>query len=143
MTEDKYPSQLAERFQVRMPDGLRDQLRLAAERSGRSMNSEIIARLSQSLALPPIDLPPDLERRMLEAPEGIRAGRGAWLVQELAEWFPPPPPKRKPSPDEMYRDLDRLYRDAPDEERLYVLGGLVQVIQSKIPDWSPPRDDDE
>lgn len=50
MSDDthKYPSQLAERFQIRMPDGLRDRLREAADASGRSMNSEIVARLEES-----------------------------------------------------------------------------------------------
>lgn len=41
----KYPSQTAERFQIRMPDGLRDRIRAAAERNGRSMNTEIISAL--------------------------------------------------------------------------------------------------
>lgn len=44
----KYPSEMAERFQVRMPDGLRDRLRDAAAANGRSMNSEIVARLDAS-----------------------------------------------------------------------------------------------
>ncbi|PZO78437.1 MAG: hypothetical protein DI629_12100 [Mesorhizobium amorphae] len=49
MSDDsKFPSQLAERFQIRMPDGLRDRLREAAAESGRSMNSEIVERLQSS-----------------------------------------------------------------------------------------------
>lgn len=48
MSEPKYPSQLAERFQIRMPDGLRDKIRAAAEENKRSMNTEIIARLEES-----------------------------------------------------------------------------------------------
>lgn len=48
MTDQKYPSQLAERFQIRMPDGLRDKIREAAEANKRSMNTEIIARLEES-----------------------------------------------------------------------------------------------
>ena len=45
---DKYPSQTAERFQIRMPEGLRDRIRVAAEENNRSMNAEIIARLEAS-----------------------------------------------------------------------------------------------
>ncbi len=47
MEEEKepYPSTLAERFQVRLPPGLRDEIKAAAEANGRSMNAEIIARL--------------------------------------------------------------------------------------------------
>ena len=53
MTEQKkHPSDLAERFQVRMPTGLRDRIAEAAKGNGRSMNSEIVARLEASLAKP-------------------------------------------------------------------------------------------
>jgi len=48
MSEPKYPSQLAERFQIRMPDGLRDRIAEAAKANSRSMNSEIVARLEDS-----------------------------------------------------------------------------------------------
>ncbi len=52
MSEDdrRFPSQVAERFQIRMPDGLRDALRIAAASNNRSMNSEIVARLEGSLS---------------------------------------------------------------------------------------------
>ncbi|MCF3932886.1 Arc family DNA-binding protein [Acuticoccus sp. M5D2P5] len=43
--DPKYPSQLAERFQIRLPDGLRDRIRDAAERNHRSMNAEILCVL--------------------------------------------------------------------------------------------------
>lgn len=45
---EKYPSALAERFQIRMPEGLRDKIRAAAEKNNRSMNSEIISRLEDT-----------------------------------------------------------------------------------------------
>lgn len=34
-----------ERFIVRLPDGLRDEIRATAEQNGRSMNAEIVLRL--------------------------------------------------------------------------------------------------
>jgi len=49
MNEQKYPSQLAERFQIRMPDGLREQIRRHAEANKRSMNAEIISLLEMAL----------------------------------------------------------------------------------------------
>lgn len=53
MSEDqKYPSQLAERFQVRMPEGLRDEIKLSADVNGRSMNAEIIHRLKNAFYTP-------------------------------------------------------------------------------------------
>ena len=67
MSEHKYPSQLAERFQIRMPDGLRDQIRDAAETNNRSMNAEIIARLEASFTSP--SMPPEFYAKLLEMAE--------------------------------------------------------------------------
>lgn len=46
-----YPSQEAERFNVRMPEGLRERLRQSAEDNHRSMNSELIFHLDRALPL--------------------------------------------------------------------------------------------
>ncbi|MDO9502148.1 Arc family DNA-binding protein [Falsiroseomonas sp.] len=48
--EPKYPSQMQERFIVRLPDGMRDRIAAAAKAGGRSMNAEIVLRLEQSFA---------------------------------------------------------------------------------------------
>ena len=45
----RYPSEEKDRFIVRMPDGMRDQLKGIAAKNGRSLNAEIIARLSETL----------------------------------------------------------------------------------------------
>ncbi len=42
-------SRTAEKFVVRLPDGMRDQIAETARDNHRSMNSEIIARLEQTL----------------------------------------------------------------------------------------------
>lgn len=42
---EPFPSETADRFQLRMPDGLRDQVRADAAANSRSMNAEIVARL--------------------------------------------------------------------------------------------------
>jgi len=47
----KIPSRGSDQFVLRFPPGMRDQIRDIAEKSGRSMNAEIIARLSESLAI--------------------------------------------------------------------------------------------
>lgn len=49
---DKYPSEVAERFQIRLPDGLRDRIKEAADRNGRSMNSEIVSVLEREYPAP-------------------------------------------------------------------------------------------
>ena len=48
----KPPSDLADKFMLRMPDGMRDRLKAAAKENGRSMNAEIIARLERSFFTP-------------------------------------------------------------------------------------------
>ena len=47
-----FPSEQADKFLVRLPDGMRDRIAEAAKASGRSMNAEIIARLAYSFDAP-------------------------------------------------------------------------------------------
>lgn len=47
-----YPSHELDRFIVRLPDGMRERLRAAAEQAGRSMNAEVVFRLEQSFMAP-------------------------------------------------------------------------------------------
>jgi hypothetical protein len=58
--KDKYPSELAERFQIRLPPGLRDRIKATAEANGRSMNTEIVSTLENAYpdpgAVNPFDL---------------------------------------------------------------------------------------
>lgn len=44
-----YSSRTADKFVVRLPDGMRERIAEVARNHHRSMNSEIIARLEQSL----------------------------------------------------------------------------------------------
>lgn len=44
----KRPSQTADKFIVRLPDGMRDQISAAATANGRSMTAEVVLRLEQS-----------------------------------------------------------------------------------------------
>lgn len=44
----QYPSEQADKFVVRFPDGMRDRIAEAAKAAGRSMNAEIVARLEAS-----------------------------------------------------------------------------------------------
>lgn len=141
------PKQTDPQFKLRLTPEIDDAIEAAAAQSGRKKNGEILARLEQSLLLPDISIPPDLLARMQAGSDESMQRAKKMIAEEIvrifADYFPPPPPKRKASPDEMYRQLDRLYSDAPDEERLSVLGAMVDAIRSKLPDWNPPRDDDE
>lgn len=39
----------SDKFMLRLPDGMRESIRVAADSNHRSMNAEIVARLSESL----------------------------------------------------------------------------------------------
>jgi len=55
----EYPSEQADKFLVRLPDGMRDLLAEAAKANKRSMNAEIVARLERTLRPPGLDTPAD------------------------------------------------------------------------------------
>lgn len=74
MARGDFPSAKQDQFMLRFPDGLRDRIKVAAEANGRSMNSEIIARLEDTLitesyteALELHGVKSDLERKAREA----------------------------------------------------------------------------
>jgi len=62
-----YSSRTADKFVVRLPDGMRDRIAEVARTHHRSMNSEIIARLEQSMQQE-ASLGDDLAQR-LDSPE--------------------------------------------------------------------------
>lgn len=69
-------------MKLRMPESLREAIREAAERSGRSMNAEIVMRLEQSLSAIP-DLTPDIGSRN-ETP--VNLGRTRTFMKAAKEF---------------------------------------------------------
>ncbi len=64
--------QIQDKYIVRMPEGMRDRIKAAAQESGRSMNAEIIHRLAQSLDFPRpqslgLGFDDDLEHAIMES----------------------------------------------------------------------------
>jgi len=53
--DDESPSRQLNKFMVRFPPGMRDEIAQAAEENNRSMNAEVVARLERSL---------DVDRRL-------------------------------------------------------------------------------
>lgn len=49
MAKTPYPSEMQDRFIVRLPDGMRDKIAELAKQNSRSMNAEMVARLQASL----------------------------------------------------------------------------------------------
>lgn len=52
MSDSPYPSQTQDKFVLRLPDGMRDRIKAAAEANNRSMNSEIVATLEEKYPRP-------------------------------------------------------------------------------------------
>lgn len=61
MSDKRFPSDQAERFQVRMPAGMRDRIAQAAKENGRSMNAEIIHRLERTFEIDELTADPGVE----------------------------------------------------------------------------------
>lgn len=49
---EPYPSEKQDRFIVRLPDGMRERIKTAADANNRSMNSEIVATLEEKYPAP-------------------------------------------------------------------------------------------
>ncbi len=45
---DRRTGRASDQFPLRMPEGMRDRIRAAAEENNRSMNAEVVARLQKS-----------------------------------------------------------------------------------------------
>lgn len=97
MAQDSKSRKL-DQYIVRFPDGLRDRVKDAAEASGRSMNAEIVARLTESFGRDEsgrivLKLPEDLLYRMAEAwaagtPDLRNVDFGAAIERLLEREFP-------------------------------------------------------
>ncbi|EPE98448.1 Arc family DNA-binding protein [Rhizobium grahamii] len=101
---------------VRLPDGMRDQLKTMAAQNNRSMNAEIVARLAESLEIEAVEGDPaaslDALRPVFQAVQKEVAGdyerRLAAIEEILAEvsqrlgttYYPPLPQNTKTDEDE-------------------------------------------
>jgi plasmid stability protein len=69
----QYPSQKQDQFIVRLPDGMRERIRVAAEANSRSMNAEIVATLEEKYPAPSTDASFEALASFLEQ-MGLRSG---------------------------------------------------------------------
>lgn len=81
--KEKYPSELAERFQIRLPLGLRDRIKAYAERHGRSMNTEIVRILEREF--PPAPSIGERAKEILNVLAAFRQNPGDENIEKLAE----------------------------------------------------------
>lgn len=78
MTSATYPSALADKFVVRLPDGMRERIAEVARNNHRSMNSEIISRLETSILA---------ESGVAELPKNINSPEITPKERELLKHF--------------------------------------------------------
>lgn len=108
MARQQYPSDKQDQFMVRLPNGMRDKLKEAADRSNRSTNSEIVSRLEESFRVPLV-VPDDLAGRIK-----VYADRHDRTVEE-----------------EILRLLDREYpRQWPVEDSLSELVEMLGILKA-------------
>lgn len=58
---ENYPSRLADRFMIRLPNGWRDAIRTEAKKNHRPMNSEIIAAIETAMRIKGVQLPSEAD----------------------------------------------------------------------------------
>ena len=76
MADKQYPSDKQDKFMLRFPEGMRERIRVAAEKNGRSMNAEIVSRLDESFRSAEMlervsDMSADLDRKLAETREEL------------------------------------------------------------------------
>lgn len=102
----RVPSRGSDQFNLRLPDGMRDAIKEAADVSGRSMNGEMIHRLQQSLELHSItglylDLPEALEREISLDALGRNMEMDERAIQVLSDAY-------RAAPRAFAQQLDKL-----------------------------------
>jgi hypothetical protein len=71
------PSNVADKFMLRLPDGVRDRIAGEAEKNKRSMNAEIVARLEKSFAASSLDGNPMVDQEFVK-------GALDWVLKSYA-----------------------------------------------------------
>ncbi|RJT47248.1 Arc family DNA-binding protein [Rahnella woolbedingensis] len=79
----KFPSQEMDRFNVRLPAGMRESIAERAKANGRSMNSELILIIDEALKNP-FTRAPD-ESKLMKAYSDLACNRPS-NEDEMAEW---------------------------------------------------------
>lgn len=78
MAKPRYPSEKLDQYMLRLPDGMRERIKAAAEANNRSMNAEIVATLEEAYPAPPS---PNLLVTLSEANRVLRE------IREVADVF--------------------------------------------------------
>lgn len=76
----QYPSEQADKFLLRFPDGLRDRIKARASENGRSMNAEIIQMLAEVM-----EDEKRFEESLLEDPDALDDLNSELEIAEIAQ----------------------------------------------------------
>jgi len=93
----------SDQFNLRFPDGMRDELKELAAKNGRSLNAEIIVRLKESIDLDgpagfgpksgyPVYMPDDLTEKVAAAATRMNRTIEAQALDTLEKSYLPPKP---------------------------------------------------
>lgn len=136
----KFPSEEQERFIVLMPEGMRDQLKHEADRNKRSMNAEIVWRLSQSFSALPFQIGREFQQAIAKAnPQKLEEIQDD-IADILNHHFPNAGIEITPE-EHWEKSLEDL-RDVPDAYKPMLMEQILKVCRllAKNPDWMPPAD---
>lgn len=142
MTKEPYPSETADRYIVRFPEGMREEIKIAADVNGRSMNAEIVQRLKSTFADEPwgrvyIDFPDETATRlMVEADmngttmgeQVIKIVNGAYNANEGQAKYTAQLEKQSASNASLRDQVDSLKKELERDFVLYY-GKVMQISQ--------------
>ncbi len=108
-----FPSDTADKVLVRMPDGMRDNLKAAAKANNRTMNAEIVARLQETFDGPKLGFGPgSVGERLEQARQQLDASMQIKLEQIKQELLQAVIDRYKGSdPHETLEQLAKLGRE--------------------------------
>lgn len=107
----------SEQVMIRLPDGMRDSLKEIAAENGRSMNAEIVERLTASIQWPLITIPADLHEKAMELPMGVLSEIEAKIKADVEFYLNEALYNHRLSQGNLVSKLELLVDYAPEEER--------------------------
>ena len=90
MSRKGFPSDKQDQFAVRLPDGMRDRIKIAAAASNRSMNAEIIDCLEEKYPAP---APSDIDQEVMELFNQLEPSERKFLLNAARAHIKERPPK--------------------------------------------------
>lgn len=134
MARPKYPSDHQDQYMLRLPGGLRDRIKRFAERNGRSMNAEIVARLQGLVATDAegyvrIWLPSDLLNR-IEKQAISNQTTPDWMIRETLETAFPHAPTLRDYIAGLRLEVDAEGGEADEAARQFVEAAEVRLQEN-------------